>query len=206
MFHWTCSVNPQDSRNFSLDSRKSHWTCPVYRTCPVWDQSPETPVGLQRPPTDLSGPWPASRIFSPDSGEVHWTCPMKDSPMALFEMGAINRLPPALRPLPTHKKQKTLLRFSSWALSSLPKLHSWILFLREDLSSLGCATFKQEHLILSLMTSLHLLLLGIEPPRRLGLPGSSQGLWWGPGMFVLPSSSWGLIVRTKLVFVTSWED
>jgi hypothetical protein len=77
---------------------------------------------------------------------------VKDSPNGSFEVGDINRdpqLPPWVVGHSAKAKNSLVIHFLS-SLSSLPKIHSWFLFLREDLSSLECATLKQEHLTLSL--------------------------------------------------------
>jgi hypothetical protein len=83
---------------------------------------------------------------------------VKDSPMALSDVGAINRLPPAPETVAHSHEAKYTPKIQF--LSSLLKIHSLILFLREDLSSLECATFKQEHLILYLDNLIALVTLG----------------------------------------------
>jgi hypothetical protein len=85
-------------------------------------ERPQT--GFQRPPSDLSSLWPASRGFTPDSREVHWTCSVKYSSNSSFEVGAINRPPWAIGHI---EKRKASLRSKAWALSSLPKASILIL-------------------------------------------------------------------------------
>jgi hypothetical protein len=97
---------------------------------------------------------------------------MKDSPNGSFEVEAINRAPPPnpLGPLATQKNKKlhsdSKLELSPHSL----RLKSRFLFLREDLSSLECATDSSKRTSPSpSTTSLCLLLLGIQSPRRLGI-------------------------------------
>jgi hypothetical protein len=59
------------------------------RQVPDWSRDPHQTSPVVGP--NLSGIRPTSRGVTPTSREIHRTCPVKSSPMALFEVGSINR-------------------------------------------------------------------------------------------------------------------
>jgi hypothetical protein len=127
MLQRTCPVNPSDSRDFSPDSREPHRTSSVvtpdlsslrpdsrglHRTCLVPDQLPESFHWIPERSTGLVW-WP------------HRTCLTKDSPMALFEVEAINRLPSAHETVAHSQETKYTPKIQF--LSSLPLFLSFTL-------------------------------------------------------------------------------
>jgi hypothetical protein len=195
MFHQTCQVNPLDSKCTGLNSREPHRTCPVYRTCTVWDQITEPYLPDSKEPHRTCPVWDQlleALRWTPErsAGPVRWpqqTCPMESLLTALFVVGAINRPPPTpwgRRPLSKHEKLPwdSFLELSPLSLRFTLDSCSWEKIWA--LLSVPCSSKSTSSSPLT--TSLYLLLLGIESPRWLGLPGSSQGLWWSPESLYCP--------------------
>jgi hypothetical protein len=140
LLHWTCPVDRPDSRDFSPDSRKPHRTWPDYRGS---SRTPEASIRLDRWTRLVQSLASFQRVFTRfQRGPPNLST--ERFPDSSVWGGSCNRLLPALETV-THSQEMKYtpkFQFLSSLLSSLPKLHSWILFLREDLSSLECATFK----------------------------------------------------------------
>jgi hypothetical protein len=151
------------------DSIESHWTCPVWDLLPeTFRRTPERSIGLVR--------WP------------HKTCPVGSLPTALFVVRTINRPSPTPLGLLATQKNEKLPWDLKLELSPLSlKLQSWFLFLREDLSSLECATFKQEHLTLSLDNLIAFVTIGDSIPKTARCcPGAPKVCGEIPGSLYCP--------------------
>jgi hypothetical protein len=120
------------------------------------------------------------------------------SPNDSILVGTINspHLPPLI--VGHLEKPKLSLRSNLEHLSLSLRSKPWILVLerRFELSFEWATRFKQEHFTLSL-DDLDCICCswGFDPLDGYVSPRSSQGLWLSPKKFVLPSSSWGLIVK-----------
>jgi hypothetical protein len=177
MFDRTSPISPSDlsghgpaSRELGLRSRIPHRTCLTLDRLPeARDRFPEASHRTCPVPTRLVR-W-TSQVWSrlPSRG-FHRTSTVKTLTNCSFEVGTINNPPPP-RIVGHSENQKNSLRSKVWApppLSLRSKL--WFLFLREDSSSLECTTDWSKSTSPSpSMTSLCLLLLGIQSPRRLGV-------------------------------------
>jgi hypothetical protein len=146
-----------------------------------------------------------------------WTSPalMRTSPSLwhpngnIWVRGYIRTLSPHLEGCPLHILKYTcnLQQKAPLNLSHTPLTHPWALERRLELILEWTPWVQSKNtLASSSTTSISFISLGDSSPRRLGVAWELPSVWLSPEKFVLPSSSWGLIVKSRTQFKWSFGE